>query len=180
MTAPDPPAASARFTTALSRPVGSVLATIAVIAALMTIGGVAGGDRLPEPVGHGLSHFFVGAPLGVLLVVVLRRWPPPRRTAPGHLARTIVTMALAGVVTGQLLEIVGARVDEPTATALEEFAHIAGMIVTTLSMLTLAAGGILALVAATREGAVPRWAAAILVVVGLGALTVMFVGAPGS
>lgn len=180
MTSPTPPTASARFTAALNRPVGSVLATIAVIAALMTIGGVAGGDRLPEPVGHALSHLFVGAPLGVLLVVVLRRWPPPRPTAPGRLARRVVVIGLAGVVTGQLLEIVGARVDEPGATTLEEIAHTAGMIVSTLSMLTLAVGGILALAAATREGAVPRWAAAILVVVVLGALTVMLVGAPGS
>jgi hypothetical protein len=169
-----------RPTAALSRPVGSVLVTIAIIAALQTIGGVAGGDRLPEPVGHALSHLFVGAPLGVLLVVVLRRWPPPRRTAPGRLARRLVTVALVGVVAGQLLEVVGARVDEPTATTLEGVAHTAGMIVTTLSMLILAGGGILALVAATRERAVPRWAAAILIVLALGAITVMVVGAPGS
>lgn len=180
MTSPTPPTPPARLTAALNRPVGSVLATIAVIAAFMTIGSVAGGDGLPDAVGHALSHLFVGAPVGVLLVVVLRRWPPPRRTAPGRPARRIVTIGLAGVVTGQLLEVVGARVDEPTATTLEGVAHTAGMIVTTLSMLTLAVGGILALVAGTREGAVPRWAAAILVVLVVGASTVVFVGAPGS
>ncbi len=172
--------ASERVTAVLSRPVLSVLATIALIGLLMTVGSAAGGDRLPDSVGHALSHLFVGAPLGLLLVAVLRWWPPAREIAPGRLGRRIAVIGMTGVVTGQLFEIVGARVDEPAATPLEGVAHTVGMVVTTLSMLILGIGSVLALVAATRDRAVPRWLAAIIAVLVLGALTMMFVGAPGA
>ncbi len=172
--------ASPRLTTVLSRPVVGVLAAIAVIALLTMVGSAAGGDRLPDPVGHALSHLFVGAPLGVLLIAALRRWPPARQIAPGRSGRRIAVIGMSGVVTGQFFEIVGARVDEPAATTLEGLAHTVGMVVTTLSMLILAVGAVLALVAATRDRAVPRWLAATIAVVMLGALTMMFVGAPGS
>lgn len=82
------------------------------------------------------------------------------------------------MMTGQFLEITGARVDEPTATALEEFAHAAGMVVTVLSMLTLAAGAGLALVAAARDGAVPQWLAAVAIALMLGVLGVLMFGGP--
>ncbi|MBW3578991.1 MAG: hypothetical protein KY462_14875 [Actinobacteria bacterium] len=59
-------------------------------------------------------------------------------------------------------------------------AHTVGMVVTTFSMLILAVGAVLALVAATRDRAVPRWVAAPIAVLTLGALTMMFAGAPGS
>lgn len=160
------------------RPALGVLAAVSTIAVLMSVGGVAGANRLPDAVGHALSHLSVGVPLGLLVVAALRWWPPARTTRPGRTSRRVVVAGLAGVVTGQFLEVLGARVDEPTATALEEFAHTAGMIVTILSMLTLAAGAGLALVAAARDGAVPQWLAAVVFALMLGVLGVLMFGGP--
>lgn len=151
---------------------------ISTIAVLMSVGGVVGANRLPDAVGHALSHLSVGVPLGLLLIAALRWWPPARVTRPGRSSRRVVVGGLAGVMTGQFLEITGARVDEPTATALEEFAHAAGMVVTVLSMLTLAAGAGLALVAAARDGAVPQWLAAVAIALMLGVLGVLMFGGP--
>lgn len=164
-----------------SRPLFTVVTTGAVITLLMTVAGAAGaGDRLPASLGHGLGHFFVAAPLGWLLVSMLRRWPPAREVAPGRLGRRMAVVGVAGVLVGQLLEVVGARVDEPSATGLEVASHTAGMVVTSLSMLILAVGGVLALVAAARDGAVSRWVAAIVAVSMLVAVAMMMVGAPGT
>lgn len=162
------------------RPVLSVAVTLAAIGLLMTIGSAVAADRLPDAVGHGLSHLFVGGPLAWLLTAALRSWPPARAIAPGRLGRRVALVGLAGVVTGQVLEVVGARVGEPSASAVEELAHTAGMVVTTLSMLVLVVGCVLALAAATRDGAVPRWVAAIVAVVIVVAFAAMVVGAPGA
>lgn len=172
--------ASARLTSVRGRPVLGVLVAIAAIGVLVTVGSAAVGDRLPDPLGHALSHLFVGAPLGWLLMSALRWWPPAREIAPGRLGRRVSLVGIGGVVTGQAFEIGGARVDEPAATALEGIAHTVGMVVTTSSMLVLAIGAVLVLVAATRDRAVPRWVAGILAVLLFVALGAMIVGVPGS
>lgn len=139
------------------RPVVSVAATVAVIGVLAWAANALGGDRLPPAVGHAVSHAVVGIPIAVLLGVALTRWPPPRRVAPARLGRTVTVTGLAGIVVGQALEIVGARVDEPGASALEATAHTAGMIVSMLSVLAVAIGVILTLVATARASELPRW-----------------------
>lgn len=161
-----------------SRPARGVITTIAAIAVLMSVGNLAGANRLPDAVGHALSHLSAGVPLGLLLIATLRWWPPARATSPGRSSRRVVVAGLTGVVTGQFLEVLGARVDELTATAVEEVAHTAGMIVTVLSMLALAVGASLALVAAARDGAVPRWLAAVVTASMLGVLAMLMFGGP--
>ncbi|MBW3577618.1 MAG: hypothetical protein KY462_07770 [Actinobacteria bacterium] len=170
--------ASGRLGSIRRRPALSVLAAIGTIALLMSIGGVAGADRLPEAVGHAMSHLSVGLPLALLLIAALHWWPPARATRPGWVARRAVVAGLGGVVTGQFLEIAGARVDEPTGTALEGLSHTAGMVITMLSMLALAAGAGLALVAAARDGAVPRRLAVVVVALMIGVLGVLTFGGP--
>lgn len=174
-------AASPRLRGVNSRPLFSVVATVATIALLTAAGAAAGAaGRLPASLGHGLGHLFVAAPLGWLLVSMLRRWPPARELAPGRLGRRMSVIGVAGAVVGQLLETAGARVDEPSATVLEVVAHTAGMVVTNLSMLVLAVGAVLALTAAARDRAVPRWLAAIAALLMLAAFTMMMIGAPGA
>lgn len=164
-----------------SRPLFTVVTAVATIALLMTVGVVADlGERLPASLGHGLSHLFVAAPLAWLLVSMLRRWPPAREVAPGYLGRRMSVIGVAGVVVGQVLEVAGARVDEPSATGLEAAAHTAGQVVTSLSMLVLAVGAVLALTAAARDGAVPRWLAAIIAVLMLAVFAMMMIGPPGA
>lgn len=79
---------------------------------------------------------------------------------------------------GQLLEVLGARVDERRAHALEELAHTAGQVVTMLAFVTLLAGSVLSLLAAAREQAVPWWVVGIVAVASLGLLAVAFIGVP--
>lgn len=164
----------------MARPGLSVAATIVTIAVLVTLGGLTIGDLVPPAVGHALSHAFVGIPVAVLAYAAVRSWPPARTTAPGRLARRLVVVGLAGFAVGQLLEIVGARVDQPGATAFEDVAHTAGMIVTNLSLLVAVIGGVLSLVAAARDRAVPRWAAVVVAAAMAAALLFLIVGVPGS
>lgn len=157
------------------RPVVSVVATAAVITVLMTIGEPLA-ERLPDAVAHGLSHLFVGVPLGVLAWAAARRWPPARRARPGRAGRWLVVGALAGMAAGQALEVLGARVDEPGATAAEGLAHTAGQIVSMLSMPVVLVGALASLLAAAREGAVPWWVVAGVGVGGAGLMTFLVVG----
>jgi hypothetical protein len=134
--------------------------------------------RIPQWVGHGLSHAAVGVPLALVAISAVRRWPPARTTRPGRLGRRVLLIGLAAVVTGQLFEVLGARTDEPNALALEDLAHTVGMVCSMLGVPTTLAGGVLSLVAATRERAVPVWVTAIVGLAGLGLVTMMLVGAP--
>ncbi len=163
----------------VGRPAVTVAATIAVIAVLMMLGGLALQGRVPDAVGHAASHAFVGIPVALLVAAAVRWWPPARRTAPGRLARWMTVSGLTGIVVGQVLEIAGARVGEPGATYVEGLLHTAGQIVTNLALLAAVAGGMLALVAAVREGVIPRWIAVVVAVVVAVALMFLIVGAPG-
>lgn len=162
------------------RPGLSVLVAIAAVGLLLNVAGAAGVDRLPASLGHALSHLFVAAPLAWLLTAMARSWPPARQVPPGRLARRMALIGLAGVVTGQALEVLGARVDEPAASEVEQVAHTAGLVVTNLSMLCVVLGGVLALVAATRDRALPRWVATIVAVVVVAGFAAMVVGEPGT
>lgn len=159
------------------RPSLSLAATVAAVAVLLTLGSQLGGD-LSEPVRHALSHLFVGVPVAVLLWFVVRSWPPARAVRPGRLARRLVVVGFSGIVVGQLLEVLGARVDEPDAASWEGVAHAAGMIGTNLSLLAAVVGGGLAMAAAARDGAVPRWAAGLVVAVLVVAFAIMTFGGP--
>ncbi|MBW3659006.1 MAG: hypothetical protein KY457_10235 [Actinobacteria bacterium] len=159
------------------RPALSLAATVAAVAVLMTVGFQLG-EGLSEPVGHALSHVFVGVPVAVLVWFVVRSWPPARVVRPGRLARRLVVVGFSGIVVGQVLEVLGARVDEPDAATWEGVAHTAGMVVTNLSLLVAVIGGALAMVAAARDGAVPRWAAGLVVAVLVVAFGIMTFGGP--
>ncbi|MGI8872780.1 MAG: hypothetical protein ACR2KP_00350, partial [Egibacteraceae bacterium] len=130
----------------------------------MAIGGVLLAPRVLAAVGHGIGHAVAAAPFTLVVVAALRWWPPPRRAPPGRVARVIAVLGLSGFVLGQLLEIIGWRVDEPNATGAEELAHTAGQVVTNLSLPIAVVGGVLALIAATRERALPRWVATVAAV----------------
>lgn len=147
------------------RPTVTIVAAMAAIALLVATGSTVG-SRVPDAVGHGLSHLAPTLPIAVVLFAALRRWPPARPTRQGHFGRRLVVAGLTGMVTGQLLEIVGARVGEPGALAVEAVAHTAGQIVTILLMPVLLVGMLASLLAAAREGDVPWW---VLVAVGVGA-----------
>lgn len=153
----------------------TVVGTALVITVLMTAGEPLA-EHLPDAVGHGLSHLFVGVPLGVLAYAAARRWPPARRTSPGRTGRRLVVGALAGLAVGQVLEVVGARVDEPGATALEGLAHTAGQIVSMLAMPVLLLGALTSLLAAARDGAVSWWVVGGAGIAGAGLLTFLVVG----
>ncbi len=159
------------------RPWLTVVAVAVSIAATVALGSLIQND-LPPSAGHGLSHFLPAVGMAVLLFGVVRRWPPARTVRPGRAARRLLILGLAGVVTGQLLEVIGARVDEPTATAIEEIAHTAGMIVTTLSLPIVLLATVAALVAAGRDRAIPWWVVGAVAIAGVGLLTMMIVGAP--
>lgn len=161
------------------RPVMTVAATIIVITVLMTAGEPLLGERLPDAVAHALSHLFVGVPLGALAYAAARRWPPARATRPGRIARRLVVAGLAGLTAGQLLEVVGARVDEPGAAAVEALAHTAGQVVSMLAMPVLLVGALASLLAAARDGAVSWWVVVGVGVAGAALLTFLVVGAPG-
>ncbi len=160
-------------------PAVSVAVTVAAVVVLSFAGSLLA-NRIAAWVGHGAGHAVVAVPVAVLAVVALRAWPAPKTVAPSRAARRVVILGFLGVATGQLLEVVGARVDEPNAHALEEAAHTAGQIVTMLSMLILLVGAALAAVAAARTGAAPRWLVAVGLVVGVAAFVFLFVGAPGA
>lgn len=98
--------------------------------------------------------------------------------APGRLARTIVVFGLGGLAAGQLLEVLGARVDEPDARAIEEILHTAGQIVTILSMPVLLLGGVMTAIAGVRAGALPRWLVALGSLIALGLVSFMLLGGP--
>lgn len=164
----------------VTRPAVSVLATVAGVVVLMTLGGVTLAGRTSEAVGHALSHVFVAGPVALLGVLAIRSWPPPAPSWGRLWGRRVALLGIVGIAAGQVLEILGARVDEPDATAIEAVAHTVGMIVTTLSLLTAATGGSLALLAAARDHAVPRWVAGVVVLLVAAALTFLIVGAPGS
>lgn len=154
----------------------TVVATASVITVLMTAGEPLLGERLPAAVAHGASHLFVGVPLGFLAWAAARRWPPARPVRPGRAGRWLVVGALAGMAVGQALEVVGARVDEPYATAVEGLAHTAGQIVSMLSMPVLLVGALASLLAAARDGAVPWWVVAAVGVGGAGLFSFLVVG----
>ena len=156
----------------------TVLAAIAAVGVLMALGGALLAPRVPVAVGHGISHAVAALPFAVVVVAALRWWLPPRRTSPGPLARVVVVLGLSGFVVGQLLEIVGSRVDEPNATPAEALAHTAGQVVTNLSLVTMVAGGVLALVAASREDALPKWLAAVVAAGVIAMLLFMMFGSP--
>lgn len=159
------------------RPTVTVVAAIAAMALLVAAGFTVVG-RVPDAMGHALSHLAPALPIAVVLFAALRRWPPARLTRPGRFGRRLVVAGLAGMVTGQLLEIVGARVGEPSALAVEAVAHTAGQTVTVLSMPVLLVGMLASLLAAARDGDVPWW---VLVIVGIGAAGLfgfLLVGAP--
>lgn len=155
----------------------TVLGTIAAIVFLSAIGSVLA-DRISEWLAHGLGHAVVALPVGALAVLARRAWPAPRALAPGRLARSIVVFGLGGLATGQLLEVLGARVDEPNAHAIEEIGHTAGQIVTILSMLLLLAGVVMTAIAGARAGAVPRWLVALGSLIALGFVLFMLLGGP--
>lgn len=156
------------------RPTLTVLATVAAIAVFMTLLE----DAVRGWPGHGLSHLIVATALALLLFAALRRWPRARNTAPGAFARRLVVLGLGGVTVGQLLEVLGARVDEPNAYAVEELAHTAGQVVTMLSLVTLLAGAVLSLLAGAREQAVPWWVVGVVAIACIGLLAVAFIGVP--
>lgn len=155
----------------------SVLGTIAVIVFLGLVGSLVV-NRLSEWLGHGLGHAAVSLPVAALAVLAVKAWPAPRTVAPSRAARLIVVVGLAGLAIGQLLEMLGARVDEPNAQAIEEIAHTAGQIVTVLSMLVLLAGGLMTAVAGARAGALPKWLVALISLVAIGFVFFMLLGAP--
>ncbi len=114
----------------------------------------------------------------IAAIAALFRWPPARATRPGRLGRRLVVVGLGGVVIGQLLEVVGARVDEPGALAMEGVAHTAGQIVTMLSLPVLLVGTLASLLAAAREGDVPWWVVVFVAIGAAGLLGFMMIGAP--
>lgn len=154
----------------------TVAATAVVITVLMTAGEPLLGERLPDAVGHAVSHLFVGVPLGVLAYAAARRWPPARAARPGRVGRRLVVAGLGGLTLGQALEVIGARVDEPRAAAVEVLAHTAGQIVSMLSMPVLLVGTLASLLAAARDGAISWWVVAGVGVAGGGLLTFLVVG----
>ncbi len=160
-------------------PAVSVAAALATIVVLSLVGSLLS-NRMSESLGHGVGHAVVAVPVAVLGVVALRAWPAPKAVVWSRAARRIVIGGFLGVATGQLLEVLGARVDEPNAHAIEEIAHTAGQIVTMLSMLVLLAGAGLTAVSAARTGAAPKWVVAVGFVLALVAFIFLFVGAPGS
>lgn len=156
------------------RPTVTIFATVASIAALMTLLE----DTVSGWRGHGLSHLIVAVLSALLLFAVLRRWPPARRTLPGKLARRMVVLGLGGVVGGQLLEVLGARVDEPGALAVEELAHTAGQVVTMIPFVAVLAGAVLSLLAGAREQAVAWWVVGVVAAASIGLLVVALIGVP--
>lgn len=179
MEAPPPPPTMRTAGAVLTRPTVTVATTVAAIATLMALGSLTLEGNLAPAVGHGISHAFAAIPVAVLAYAALRRWPPARRTPPGRLARLVAVVGIVGILVGQVLEILGARVDDPRATAVEGAFHTAGQIITMLALVAAVMGGVLALIAAAREGAVPRWVAVFVSVVVAGALVFVAVGAPG-
>ncbi len=160
-------------------PAVSVVLTLAAVVVLSLVGSLIA-NAVPEWLGHGVGHAVVAAPVAVLAVVALRAWPAPKAVAPSRAARRVVIVGLLGVATGQLLEVIGARVDEPNALVVEEASHTAGQIVTMLSMLVLLVGTGVAAVAAARTGAAPKWLVAVGFVLALAVFIFLFVGAPGA
>lgn len=156
----------------------TVVAAAVVITALMTAGEPLAVGLHPA-VGHALSHLFVGVPLGALAYAAARRWPPPRATKPGRLGRRLVVAGLAGLAASQVLEVLGARVDEPTAAAVEALAHTGGQVASMLALLVLVVGTLASLAAAVRDGALRWWLAAAVGVAGAGVLVLLIVGMPG-
>ncbi len=160
-------------------PAVSVAIALAVIVVLSLTGSLLA-NRMSEWLGHGVGHAVVGVPLSALAIFALRSWPAPRAAALSGAARRIVIAGLLGVAAGQLLEVLGARVDEPNALPVEEAAHVAGQIVTMLSMLVLLAGTGAAAVAAARGGAAPKWLVVSGLIVTLAVFFFLLVGAPKS
>lgn len=157
-------------------PPATVAGTAAAIAVLAAAGSLVRPD-LPPSAGHALSHLLVAVPLAVLTAAAARRWPPARATFPGRAGRRLVTAGLAGVLLGQVLEVLGARVDEiGGASTLEAVAHMAGQIVTMLCLPVVLAGTIASLAAAVRERAVPGLVAVVIAVAGAAALWLVAIG----
>ena len=160
-------------------PAVSVAVALAIIVVLSLAGSLLA-NRMSQWLGHGIGHAVVAVPVSVLAVFALRAWPPPKAMASSRAARRIVIAGFLGVATGQLLEVLGARVDEPNAHPVEEVAHTAGQIVTMLSMLVLLAGAGVAAVSAAQTGAAPKWLVAVGLLVAVAAFIFLFIGAPGS
>ncbi|HEV2070524.1 MAG TPA: hypothetical protein VGR26_12080 [Acidimicrobiales bacterium] len=76
------------------------------------------------------------------------------------------------------MEVLGARVDEPNAHAIEEIAHTAGQIMTILSMPLLLAGVVMTAIAGARAGAVPRRLVALGSLIAHGFVLFMLLGGP--
>lgn len=121
----------------------------------MGLGSVLGVAQLPQAVGHALSHLVVAVPVALLVLWAFRAWPSPPTDPARGLGRRLAVAGLVGIAPGQLLEIIGARVDEPGSSALEAAAHTAGQVVTTISLVLAALGLALVLVAAARDRAIP-------------------------
>lgn len=164
--------------TAHWRPLVTVLAALAAIVLFMGIGGNVVEGMGPSWFGHGLSHALVALPLLLLVAVAAPRWPPPHAARPGRTGRRIVLIGLWGVISGQLLEVMGARVDEPGSLLVEGVAHTAGQIVTMLSLPLVIVGTLACLVAGAREGAVPQWAVWLTGVAAVALFMFMVIGAP--
>lgn len=158
-------------------PAASVVVTVVVIVALSIVGSLIP-DHVPNWIGHGLGHAVVALPVAALTVFALKVWPAPKSVAPARASRRVVIAGLAGVALGQLLEVLSARVDEPGASSVEEWAHTVGQIVTMLSMFTLLIGGVLAAIAAARARTAPRWVVALGVVLAVVVVVLMFMGVP--
>lgn len=155
----------------------SVMGTMAIIL-LLAFAGSLFADRLSASLGHGIGHAAVALPVVALAVLAVKVWPRPRDVAPGRVARVIVVMGLAGLATGQLLEVLGARVDQPNAHGIEALAHTAGQIVTVLSLPVLLAGGLMTLIAAARARVVPIWLVVLTSLVATGLVLFMLLGGP--
>lgn len=160
-------------------PAVSVGVTLAAVVASSLAGSLVAA-RVPDWVGHGVGHAVVAVPVAVLAVLAVTAWPPPKAVAPSALARRVLVAALLGVAAGQFLEVLGARVDEPGALALEGAAHTAGQVMTMLSMPALLAAGGLSAVAAGRAGTAPKWLLCAGFVVAVVAFIALFAGAPGA
>lgn len=157
-------------------PPATVAGTAAAIAVLAAAASLVRPD-LPPSAGHALSHLVTAVPLAALTAAAVRRWPPARATFPGRAGRRLVIAGLAGILLGQVLEVLGARVDDiGAASTLESGAHAVGQIVTTLCLLVVLAGTIASLAAAVRERALPGLAAILLAAAGTTALWLVAVG----
>jgi hypothetical protein len=161
-----------------SQPVPSTAAAVSALVVL-TAAWVVLGRGFSPPVAHGVSHLVVAVPVAALAYAAWRRWPPARATAPGATGRLLIVIGLVSFAVGGVVEMIGARVGQIGVASWERTAHAVGQVITLLALLVLAVGFALAVTAAARDRALPRWSLA-LVPVALLALGMLVMGAPGS